>query len=248
MKRLIAGNWKMNLGPAEASLLVQRLDKAIKIPKVEVVLCPPFVDLYPIRHEIDRKKFKLGAQNLHPADSGAFTGEVSGPMLKGLVDYVIVGHSERRAMGETDKLVSEKVAAAVRNGLTPILCVGEDLQDRHANLTNKVVTDQLEAALQHLTADEVGEIVVAYEPVWAIGVGTPATPDQIQPVITKIRKTIEELYGEAATADLRVLYGASVKPDFVGTIMSLDGVDGLLVGGSSLNYAEFAEIVDRASA
>ena len=244
MKRLIVGNWKMHLNPGEASLLVNRLEQHIEAKAgTEVVICPPFIDLYPLAKEIDHKKFKLGAQNAHHLDEGPQTGEVSAAMLKGLVQYVILGHSERRAMGETDALIAMKVAAAVRNNLAPVLCVGESLSERHNNLSVNVVTDQLTAGLALLTDEDMAKVVVAYEPVWAIGAGTPATPAQIQPAITAIRTTIEELYGEAASASTRIIYGASVASEFVGAILRIDGVEGLLPGGASLNFAEFSKIV-----
>lgn len=244
MQRLIVGNWKMNLNPGEASILVKRLEDKIK-PKdnTEVVICPPFIDLYPIAKDIDRNKLKLGSQNIHYLDQGPYTGEISPAMLKGLADYALIGHSERRAMGEDDKLIAKKMAAAIRNDITPILCLGESLNDRQHGLSTKVVVDQLTADLAQVTAEDVAGIVVAYEPVWAIGSGTPATPDQIQPCITAIRTTIEELYGEAASAGIRVIYGASVATDFVKAILSIDGVNGLLPGGASLNYEEFANII-----
>lgn len=244
MKYLVVGNWKMHLNPGEASLLVKRLEQHVQASAdTEVVICPPYLDLYSLSKEIDRKKFKLGAQNAHHIDEGPFTGEVSAAMLKGLVKYVIVGHSERRAMGEPDALIAQKVAAIVRNGLIPILCVGENLHDRHHNLSINVVTDQLTAGLSLLTAEDVAKIVVAYEPVWAIGAGTPATPEQIKPAITAIRTTIEELYGESSSGSTRIIYGASVASEFVSSILGIDGVEGLLAGGASLNFAEFSKIV-----
>lgn len=244
MKRLIVGNWKMHLTPGEASLLVKRLEQHIEPhANTEVVICPPYIDLYPLAKDIDRKKLKLGAQDAHHLDEGPYTGEISAAMLKGLVQYVIIGHSERRAMGETDATIAKKVAAAVRNDLIPVVCVGETLHDRHHNLSIKVVTDQLTADLALLTAEDVAKIVIAYEPVWAIGAGTPATPEQIKPAITAIRTTIEELYGETASGGTRVIYGASVAAEFVNSILSIDGVEGLLPGGASLNYAEFSKIV-----
>ncbi|HEX3082696.1 MAG TPA: triose-phosphate isomerase, partial [Candidatus Saccharimonadia bacterium] len=169
MKRLIAGNWKMNLNPGEASIFLKHLEDNIKTSdNTEVVLCVPSIDIYPLSRDIDRKKFKLGAQNVHFLDNGPVTGEISAAMVKDLVQYVLVGHSERRAMGEDDKLIAKKLAAVVRNGLTPILCVGENLHDRQHNLSEKVVVDQLTADLADLTAEEVAGIVIAYEPVWAI--------------------------------------------------------------------------------
>jgi triosephosphate isomerase len=244
MQRLIVGNWKMNLNPGEASLLVKRLeDKITPHDNTEVVICPPFIDLYPIAKDLDHKKLKLGAQNIHYLDEGPFTGEISPAMLKGLVNYAIIGHSERRAMGEDDKLIAKKVAAAIRNDIIPILCVGETLNERHHHLSTKVVTDQLTADLGQVTAEDIKNMVIAYEPVWAIGTGTPATPEQIQPCITAIRTTIEELYGEDASAGIRIIYGASVAAEFVKTILKIEGIDGLLPGGASLNYEDFANII-----
>ncbi len=244
MQRLIVGNWKMNLGPHEASLLVHRLEtKITAVTGTEIVICPPFIDLYPIARDLDKTKLHLGAQNIHYLDQGAFTGEISPTMLKGLVDYALIGHSERRAMGEDDKLIAKKVAAAFRNDITPVLCVGENLSDREHNLSTKVVIDQLTANLHQLTATDVAELVIAYEPVWSIGTGKFATPDQIMPVIQAIRNTVEELYGEASGSGVRVLYGGSVNPDNAKAYLNLDGIDGLLVGGASLNYDEFIKII-----
>lgn len=244
MKHLVIGNWKMHLGPHEADLLVKRLEQHIEpASSTEVVICPPFIDLHPLARTIDRHKLRLGAQNAFHLDEGPYTGEVSAAMLKGLADYVIIGHSERRAMGETDDLIAKKMAAAVRNGLTPILCVGETLNERHHKLSLKVVTDQLTAGLSLLTDEDIAKVVIAYEPIWAIGSGVPATPDQIKPAIRAIRTTIEELYGESASSGVRVIYGASVAADFVNAILSIEDVTGLLVGGASLNYAEFAKII-----
>ncbi len=244
MKRLIVGNWKMNFNPNEASQLVKRLeDKITPSDDTEVVICPPFIDLYPIARDLDRKKLRLGSQNIHYLDEGAFTGEISPAMLKGLVDYAIIGHSERRAMGEDDKLVAKKVAAAMRNDIVPVLCVGESLSDREHQLSTNVVIDQLTADLHQLTGDDVAKLVIAYEPVWAIGTGKFAMPDEIIPVITAIRTTVEELYGEAGGAGVRVLYGGSVNPENAKAYLTLEGINGLLVGGASLNYEEFASIV-----
>lgn len=248
MARLIVGNWKMNLDPTAAVKLVHKLgDKITPKDKVEVVVCPPFIDMYPISEDHDAEKFKLGAQNIHYLDEGAFTGEISPAMLRGMVSYSIVGHSERRAMGEDDKLIAKKVAAAVRNDITPILCVGENLHQRESNLSVKVVVDQLEADLAHLTSSDVSGLVIAYEPLWAIshgdGKGNHATPDAIRPVINAIHGTVEDLYGEAGGMGVRVLYGGSVNPDDASAYLKMNGIDGLLVGGASLNYEEFAQII-----
>lgn len=238
----------MNLGPGEAVALVKKLDQRIESHRdVEVVVCPPLIDLVPVYQELDHRKFKLGAQNCYYLDEGAVTGEVSATMLRGLAEYVIIGHSERRQLfGETDKLISQKMAAVVRNGLKPVLCVGENLSEREHNLSTKVVVDQLTADLSLLTADDMQELVVAYEPVWAIGTGKFATPDQIMPVVKAIRSTVEELYGESAHGGLRVLYGGSVNPDNAAAYLSQEGIDGLLPGGASLHYEQFGRIVETA--
>lgn len=248
-KFLITANWKMNLAPHQASLLVNRLDQKILADRnVRVVLCPPFIDLYPLAKDLDTKKFRLGSQNLHHLDEGPHTGEVSASMLKGLVDYAIVGHSERRReAGETDALIAKKMAAAVRNGITPILCVGDTLLDREHGHAARVVNDRLTSGLSLLTADELGQIVVAYEPVWAIskgdGHGTFAKPHEVTPMIQAIRTTIEDLYGEGYGTNALVLYGGSANGDNVRAYLELPGVDGLLVGGASLNYEEFSKMV-----
>lgn len=248
-KKLIVGNWKMHLNVSQASLLVHRLDGRIKAYRdVEVVLAPSLLALQPLSLEIDRRKFKLAAQNAYHKDEGAFTGEVSYTMLRHLVQYAIIGHSERRNhFGESLETVRDKVAAAVRNGITPILCVGETHTERVAGETNIVLHDQLTTALQQLTAAEIAEAVVAYEPVWAIGTGVSAKPGQIEAAINFIRKTVDDLYGAQVAQQMRVLYGAGVEPEYVGGILTLEcGIDGLLVGGASLNYHKFSDIVDGA--
>lgn len=249
MKRLIAANWKMNLSPGEASLLMKRLDTRIDTKSnTEIVICPPAIDLYPLAKEIDRKKFKLGAQNVHYQDEGPYTGEISPAMLRGLADFVLVGHSERRAMGETDTVIAKKLAAVIRNNLTPILCIGENLHDHQHNLSEKVVVDQLTAALADVTAADISGLVIAYEPVWSINHhdGTPvkhATPDQIKFAYRAIRTTLEELYGEGGLDGIRLLYGGSADPDNARAYLEMDYVDGLLPGTASLNYESFTKMV-----
>jgi triosephosphate isomerase len=246
MSTLVVGNWKMHLGPKEGVGLVKKLQDRI-LPKrgVEVVLCPPFLDLVPIKDVLDRQKFRLGAQNCHYLDDGAVTGEISASMLRGLATYVIVGHSERRTQfAEDDKLIARKLAAAVRNNLRPILCVGENLHQRQSKLSVKVVVDQLTANLALLTASDVDNLVVAYEPVWAIGTGEFATPAQIEPVIRAIRRTVEDLYGEGGASGLQVIYGGSVTADNCGSYLAEEGIEGFLVGGASLNPEQFAKIVE----
>jgi len=252
MKRtLIVGNWKMNLNTQQASVLVHRLNKHIEEHRdIEVVLAPSLLTLQPISLQIDRRKFRLAAQDAFYVDEGAYTGEVSFTMLRGLVHYALVGHSERRIhLGETLEVVRDKVQAAIRNGISPILCVGETKQERAAGETKRVIHDQLTTALANLTPEEVEEVVIAYEPVWAItsfGGDRPAKPDEIQSAIRWIRHIIGELYGEKLATELRVIYGASVDAEFVEGILSLEGVDGLLPGTASLNYHKFADIVAAA--
>lgn len=250
-KIIIVGNWKMHLTTQEASLLVKRLNDRIDVHRdIEVVLAPSMLSLQPLSLEIDHRKFKLAAQNAYCVDEGAFTGEVSFTMLRGVAEYCIVGHSERRLyFNESLELIRDKVQAAIRNDITPILCVGETKHERAAGETKRVIHDQLTTALSNLTADEVERVVIAYEPVWAIstfGTGDPAKPDEIHTAITWIRKLLGELYGEQAAEDTRVIYGASVDAEFVGSILGLDGVDGLLPGAASLNYHKFADIVESA--
>jgi triosephosphate isomerase len=247
-KYMVVANWKMNLNPHEASLLVSRLNQTIKpMAGTEIVICPPFIDLYSMSKELDRKTFGLGSQNIHYLDNGAFTGEISPAMLKGMVDYSIIGHSERRIYAhEDDALIAKKVAAALRNAIKPILCVGDSLLDyQHGNGT-KVVVDQLEADLHNVTAAQIEDIVIAYEPVWAIGTGNFAKPEDVVPVVAAIRNLIKGLYGEPASKAVKILYGGSVNPDSTKVYLGVEGINGLLVGGASLNYAEFTSIVESA--
>lgn len=247
MKRtLVVGNWKMHLDVQAASLLVHRLQQQIAIHRdVEVVLAPSLLALQPISLEIDRRKFRLAAQDAYFVDEGAYTGEVSFTMLRELAHYCIVGHSERRQhFHETLEVVRDKVEAAVRNGITPILCVGENQHERLAGHTKQVIHDQLTTALANLTGPEVEDMVVAYEPVWAIGGSEPAKPAAIADVMGYIRHNINELYGSAAAESVRVLYGGGDEPEFVGGMLGA-GVDGFLVGHASLNYKKFSAIVER---
>ncbi len=246
---MIAGNWKMHLNTHEASLLVHRLSERIDVHRnVEVVLAPSTLCLQPLSLEIDRRKFRLAAQNAFYKDEGAFTGEVSFTMLRDLVHYCIVGHSERRAyFHDTLEVVRNKVEAAVRNGITPILCIGETEHERKSGETKQVLHDQLTTALSNLTTNDVRDVVIAYEPVWAIGTGVTAKPAQIDEAVRFIRHNVAELYGQKVSEEVRVLYGAGVEPEYVAGVLSLDaGIDGLLVGGASLNYHKFSEIVNAA--
>ncbi len=240
----------MHLDVQAASLLVNRLDKHIKPHRdIEVVLAPSLLALQPISLEIDRRKFRLAAQNAFYKDQGAYTGEVSFTMLRELVHYVIVGHSERRIyFGETLDTVRDKVQAAVRNDIMPILCVGETKHERAAGETRRVIHDQLVSAVANLTQDEIDQIVIAYEPIWAISTfgHELAKPDDIEKVFKLIRTEIHELYGATAAKNVRVLYGGSVDNNIAGGYLALEDCDGVLVGAASLNYQQFAGIVDSA--
>jgi triosephosphate isomerase len=246
---LMAGNWKMNLNHLEAIALVQKLAFSLneqQLTDVEVVVLPPFTDLRSVQTLVDGERLLIGygAQDLSPFQSGAYTGDISGAMLAKLgCRYVVVGHSERRARHyEDDATVNAKVAAALANGLAPILCVGEGLEIREQLRHVPHCCDQLDAALRGLTAEQVEKVVVAYEPVWAIGTGKTATPENAQEVCAAVRERVAETFGAAVAERLRVLYGGSVKAANIAAIMAQPDVDGALVGGASLDSDEFAQI------
>jgi triosephosphate isomerase len=247
-KILIVGNWKMHLNTSQASLLVHRLHERIKIQRdIEVVLTPSMLTLQPLSLQIDRRKFRLAAQNAYFRDEGPYTGEVSFSMLRDLVHYVIIGHSERRHIFNEDlDMIRDKVAASVRNEITPILCVGETKQERQAGEVKRVLHDQLSTALSNLTAAEVSGIVISYEPVWAIGTGDVAKPTQVTAAVEFIRNFVRDIFGPKAAKNVRILYGGSVVPDIISGFLDVPGVDGFLVGGASLNYHDFSGIVDAA--
>jgi len=247
---LMAGNWKMNLNHLEAIAFVQKLAYSLSdadYDAVEVAVLPPYVDLRSVQTLVDGDRLRVvyGAQDLSAHDEGAYTGEVSGAMLAKLgCTYAVVGHSERRAYhGETDEIVNAKVQAAGRHGLTPILCVGEPLDVRREGGQVAHSTGQLRAALAGVPAEQARTVVVAYEPIWAIGTGEVATPADAQEVCAALRSTLAELYSGDLADAVRILYGGSVKPDNVAAIMAEDDVDGALVGGASLSVDDFAAIV-----
>jgi triosephosphate isomerase len=247
-KKLIVGNWKMNLNTHEASLYLHKLAGSVKVHRdVEVVLAPTLLALQSLSLQVDRRQFKLAVQNLYWRDSGAFTGEVSATQLRGVADYAIIGHSERRHIfGETDKDIRNKVQAAIRNTIKPILCIGETAGERTDGETNDVLHDQLVGGLANITSEELENVAVAYEPVWAIGTGNNALPDDVKKAAKAIRNQVKHLYGADAAESLRVLYGGSVTADSAGSYLAIDGVDGLLVGGASLDAHAFGEIVKKA--
>lgn len=247
---LIAGNWKMNNTHHEAIVLVQQLGHELAehdFDRVEVAVCPPFTSLRTVQTLIDsdRYRFVLGAQNMHHEKSGAFTGEVSAAMLKSLdVRYVILGHSERREIfGETDEGVNRKVKTAFDNGLVPLICCGETDNEHEAGGTQSKVARQVRAALDGLKPEQISEVVVAYEPIWAIGTGKTATPDDAQGTVAYIRKVIADAAGAETAASVRILYGGSVKSGNASALVGQPDIDGALVGGASLEAAEFVAIV-----
>jgi triosephosphate isomerase len=249
-KKLIIGNWKMNLGVHEASLYLHRLEKMVESHRnVEVVLAPTMLALQTLSLQVNFRQFKLAAQNFYWRDHGAFTGEVSASQLRGIVSYALVGHSERRHIfHETDKDTRAKVQAAIRNRIRPVLCVGETASERAVGETKDVIHDQLIGGLANITSEELGDIVIAYEPVWAIGTGQNALPSDVTEAVRSIRSQLKHLYGTKAAEDVQVLYGGSVTADSAAEYLSLPDVDGLLVGGASLDEKAFSSIVEKAYA
>lgn len=249
-RTLVVANWKMNMTVGQCSQLSANLHKNIAGHRdIEVVFAPNFLAIQPLSQELDRRRFRLAAQDAYFKDEGGYTGEVSFSMLRDLVHYVIIGHSERRIyFNESHDMIRDKVAAAVRNDLSPILCIGETSTERADGQTRQVLHDQLVTALSNLTPEDFHDVVIAYEPVWAISNfgGKLANPDDIAVVLNYIRKQIEDLYGEASANSVRILYGGSVDDHNVGGYLSIDGCDGVLVGSASLNYHKFTGIVDAA--
>lgn len=247
-KKLIVGNWKMHLNTHQASLYVHKLsDRVATHRDVEVVLCPSLLVLQSLSLQVNRRQFKLGAQNCYWRDDGAYTGEVSATMLHGVADYVILGHSERRhVFGEHEKDIRHKVQAVLRNKMKPILCIGETAHERADGETLHVLHDQLTSGLLNVTSQEIEQVTVAYEPVWAIGSGDPVKPGDLKTAVTAIRKQIKALYGDKASEAVTVLYGGSVNADNADSFLAVEGVDGFLIGGASLKADEFASIVEKA--
>ena len=254
-KKLIIANWKMNLTIGESSLLVHKLDSKLTARRdVEVVLAPSTLALQSMHLQVDHRKFKLAAQNFYWRDTGAFTGEVSAHQLRGLVKYVLVGHSERRhVFGERGRDIGKKVQAAIRNQLMPVLCVGETATERADGETAAVLHDQLVEGLHNLTVEDMAHVVIAYEPVWAISAGKDfaahkgATPHDTDMAHTAIRRQIAHLFGKKVAKSVPVLYGGSVSADNAYSYLSTYGVDGLLVGGASLSADQFSAICEAAN-
>ena len=251
MKTYIVGNWKMNFTVGEASIYLHKILK--KIPNyrdVEVVVAPSMVALQSLSLQIDRRKMKLAAQNAFYRDYGAYTGEVSFEQLRGIVDYCIVGHSERRHIfGETDKIIQKKVEAAVRNRITPILCVGETESERAFGETADIIRDQVIGGLSEVSEEDIDKVMIAYEPVWAISSTKDsriASPTDVSEVVKLIRGNLKELYGEKTAEQIPILFGGSVNPSNAGGYLTVPGINGLLIGGASLILSEFADIIDVA--
>lgn len=251
MKTYIMGNWKLNFTVGEASIYLHKLQK--KIPNyrdIEVVIAPSFLALQPLSLQIDRHKMKLAAQNAFYRDYGAYTGEVSFAQLRGIVDYCIIGHSERRHIfGEDNKMIQKKVAASIRNKITPILCIGETESERAFGETADVIRDQLSSGLMDVSEEDIDKVIIAYEPVWAISstkAAKLASPDEISESVKLIRKSLEEIYGKKIAEKIPVLFGGSVNPSNAGAYLTVPGINGLLIGGASLILDQFIDILEVA--
>ena len=244
-KAIIAGNWKMNKTPIEATELVTELAPLVKDATCDVVVCVPATHFHAVKEAISGTNIKLGAQNIHFAKSGAYTGELSADMLKACgVEYVVIGHSERRQyFGETDKTVNLRTIAAIENGLVPIVCVGELKDEREGGYTNAIVEYQTIMALNNLTGEQVANTVIAYEPVWAIGTGLVASDEQANETIGVIRAAIARKYGKEVADKVRIQYGGSMNPSNVKGLMAKEEIDGGLIGGASLKAIDFSQVV-----
>ena len=245
-KGIIAGNFKMNKTVAESVILIEEMKPLVKDAKCDVVVCPTFLALDAVIKAAKGSNIKVGAQNMHFEENGAFTGEVSPSMLKDMgVEYVIIGHSERRQyFNETDETVNKKIKAAYSHAIQPIFCIGETLSDREGNITEKVLGNQVKLGIDGLTKEQVEKLVIAYEPIWAIGTGKTATADQANETIAFIRATVGGMFGNDVAQKLRIQYGGSVKPSTIKEQMGKSDIDGGLIGGASLKAEDFAGIVN----
>ncbi len=245
-KKIIAGNWKMNMLPNEAIKFIEDLSQSVKNTQNEVVLCVPYTDLFYSLLTAQGTNIKIGAQNVHFEKSGAYTGEISAEMLKVInTEYVIIGHSERRQyFYETDETVNKKIKISLENTLKPILCVGETLEEREEGITNKVITKQTELALEGLSEDEMKKVIIAYEPIWAIGTGKTATNEDANDAVKAIREKVSEIYNKEIAENTIILYGGSVKSSNAKELFNMSDIDGGLVGGASLKADEFSKIVN----
>ncbi len=247
-KVCIAGNWKMNKTPKEAKALIAELAPLVKNADCDIVCCVPFVDLSEALEASKSTNIKIGAQNCHWEENGAFTGEISAVMLKAMgIEYVIIGHSERRTyFGETDETVNKRTLAALENGLKVIVCVGEYLDQREQGITEDLISMQVKIALANVSEEQMKNVIIAYEPVWAIGTGKTATSQQANEVCSIIRNTVEKLYNKKISDALTIQYGGSMKPQNARELLSMSDVDGGLIGGASLKATDFSQIIQAA--
>ena len=245
-KKVIAGNWKMNMLPNEAIEMINELTPLVKDTDNEVVLCVPYIDLFYSLLHVQGTNIKIGAQNMHFEPKGAYTGEISGKMLKSIgVEYVIIGHSERRQyFNETDESVNKKIKAAFENELKPIVCVGETLEERESGKAFDIITNQTQKALEGLTEEQVSGTIIAYEPIWAIGTGKTATKEDANEACRKIREKIAQIYGQNVADGVIIQYGGSMKPENAKELLEMSDIDGGLIGGASLKADTFAKIVN----
>ena len=245
-RKVIAGNWKMNMLPNEAINFIEELAPMVKDTSNEVILCVPYIDLFYSLLNVQGTNIKIGAQNMHWEANGAYTGEVSGQMLKSIgVEYVIIGHSERREyFAETDETVNKKIKSALSVGLKPIVCVGETLEQRESGVTEQIITAQVEKPFEGIEANQLDKIIVAYEPIWAIGTGKTATKEDANTTIMQIRKKLSEIYGQNEANGVIIQYGGSGKSSNAKELFEMSDIDGGLVGGASLKPEEFSKIVN----
>ena len=245
-RKVIAGNWKMNMLPDEAINYITELTPLVKDTENEVILCVPYTDLFYSLLNVQGTNIKIGAQNMHWEEKGAYTGEVSAKMLKSIgVEYVIIGHSERRQyFAETDETVNKKVKTALANDLKPIICVGETLEEREQGITEKIITNQIEKALAEIPGTDLEKIIIAYEPIWAIGTGKTATKEDANDTIKQIRNKLSEMYGQNEANGVVIQFGGSVKASNAKELFEMSDIDGGLVGGASLKADEFSKIVN----
>lgn len=246
-KKLVIANWKMNLNVHESSLFLYDLSQKITAHRnMEIVLAPSTFTLQSLSLQVNHRQFKLAAQNFYWRDHGAFTGEVAISQLRGIVQYALVGHSERRHIfNETDKDVRAKVAAAIRNDIRPVLCIGENSDERNHGETNLVISDQLIGGLANVSSEDIEKVVIAYEPVWAIGTGVNAMPEDVRKAVRVIRRQISELYGQKVGKSIQVIYGGSIQPETAGDYAEMREIDGMLIGGASLSANKFSQIVEK---
>lgn len=245
-KKIIAGNWKMNMLPNEAINFIKELTPLVKNTKNEVIICVPYIDLFYTLLHVQGTNIKVGAQNMHWEEKGAYTGEVSAPMLKSIgVEYVIIGHSERRQyFAETDETVNKKIKSALKYNLKPIVCVGETLEQREEGITENIIANQIKKAFEGISKENLNNIIIAYEPIWAIGTGKTATKEQANETIKQIRNELAKNYGKNEAENVIIQYGGSVKPENAKELFEMSDIDGGLIGGASLKAKEFSQIVN----